>query len=497
MKRIEKVKGFLNKNKFYVIIFAAVTFISIFFPPTSDDLGWATYHGVQIFMTGFKDYNGRYLGNICALVFTRLPYLLPILKGLTFSAILYLVEKISSNNSSVFKYSAAFLMLVPTSLFKEIFVWTAGFSNYCFPVLIIFICIYLILNNRDIIGIKGFFIALSVFILGIAGQLYMEPYTICALCLSFSATVFYSVKKRRLDIMSLVYFIACVVGAVIMFSNGAYLKILNGTSKYQSLTSTDTSSISRTILNGFNSLTGIVSGKFLLGCFPAVIVIVLLSIRLLLHNSAVSTKMRKMIITFFALAVVSIIMFPIYCYITENYNEAYIFIFIMMIMLVTACGLIIHYSLEKSQKTRVLFYFALIVFQCAILCFVSPVGTRCFCVVYLLMIMIIGEMQNAAYKLRADDEKLCKKRTGFFKIALIIILVLDLIGYAVVFSSNIKKVRTVRNEVDKGNMHIVLDRTTFSFLVHTPDIEGLRESCKKEFCDYYGFPYDIEIEYRD
>ena len=91
---IDKAK---NEKSFFVLFFLSIALIAVFFSPSADDLGWATSQGQVLFENGFRNYNGRYLGNLCAVAFTRIPALLPPVKAFSLTAILFFVSKLSAN----------------------------------------------------------------------------------------------------------------------------------------------------------------------------------------------------------------------------------------------------------------------------------------------------------------------------------------------------------------------------------------------------------------
>ena len=132
------------ETKYLIFFFIAITVIAFFFPPSADDLGWATSQGWKLLENKFKDYNGRYLGNIFALIFSRIPIFLPFIKGFTLTSLLKLIQIFSYNKSKEFLIISSIFLAIPTRLFIQAFVWTAGFSNYYFSLLIIMLTLYVV-----------------------------------------------------------------------------------------------------------------------------------------------------------------------------------------------------------------------------------------------------------------------------------------------------------------------------------------------------------------
>ena len=125
------MKKLLKENKFYIIYFVAVSLLAFLFPLSGDDLTWVTSDGMNLLKNSFENYNGRYLGNISAIVLTRLDFLRPFVKGFTLTAILYFIQKFSGNSSRDFVNFSGMLLLFPSMMLIQGVVWTAGFANYC------------------------------------------------------------------------------------------------------------------------------------------------------------------------------------------------------------------------------------------------------------------------------------------------------------------------------------------------------------------------------
>lgn len=134
--------------KFYLLYFLVFTVLAFLFPPSGDDLGWATSDGLELLKNGFGNYNGRYLGNIFAIIFCRNPEILPIIKGFTLTSVLALIQKLSNNKSKEFLYISASLIAIPIPLFIQGFIWTAGFSNYFFSSMIIMFNLFLVFSKQ-------------------------------------------------------------------------------------------------------------------------------------------------------------------------------------------------------------------------------------------------------------------------------------------------------------------------------------------------------------
>lgn len=486
-----------NQNRFQFeflcFYFLAVTVISFCFPPAGDDLGWATSDGMELLQSGFKDYNGRYLGNLSALFFTRIPEVLPLIKGFTLTLILYFIQKFTCNKNKNFLYLSALLLVVSTALFKQAFVWTAGFSNYCFSALIIMLNLYLLIFKRDLTGHKKILRIILVFVFGVAGQLFMETYTVFLLIFSVALNIHHFIKHRKPETTNVVYMTACVIGAVIMFTNGIYLRAFNGEDVYQSIQLAD-KSVFDILLNGLEKLSGDVSLNLFRACFPAIISVMIFAVMIFLRGGSYRKTLLPIKILF-TVFVVSIIVSALLILATRKYDKLRVLVGIVLMYLILFCSIIVkNFKNRKSRKT-VAFYLVLITVHVVPLAFVSPIGPRCFFGIYILLILIAKEFLEE-YKAVAQN---CKSvsQTKMIKVLLAILLVADLFCYSQIFIGNNNKIEFIRCEVLKGNYTVELEHTTLRFMVHAIDAENDNAKFKRRFCEYYHLPDDIEITYKE
>lgn len=491
-KESKKIKV-LNRFdlSFYILFFLAITLIAFFFPPSADDLGWATSQGAELFRQGFKDYNGRYLGNIFALVFTRLPRTLPFIKSLTLTGVLFFIRKISCDESKEFLCLTAFLLAVPSSLFKQGFVWTAGFSNYYFSALIIVVSFYLLLFKDNLTGRKNFLRIALIFILGISGQLFMETYTIFCLVFAIVFNIYYFVKNKKIQTAAMVYFFSCVIGAIIMFTNGVYLKVLRGENTYQSVAVEK--SFAETILSLITKLFGEVSLRLVTACFPVIVIISGISIALFRKNFQKNSKKVLLTKIIFASVAIGGIALAVEFFIVKDFEILKLFAGLFLLSFFGFSSIVLSDFKNRKARNRVLIYLLMVVVQCGPLVIVSPVGTRCFAGTYLIFILAVREFFEE-YKLSYGEIKFYSEK--ILLAVLILLFSVNLFCYTQVFFANNRKIDYIRSEVQKGNYSIELESTPFNFLIYSLDVEHTSEKFKQRFCEYYHLPYEIEINYK-
>lgn len=216
----------------FVAIFYSV--ISFNLPLTGDDLTWKSDLGMDRLRDAFADYNGRYLSNVLELILVRhdpLRYLT--LTAVSFM-IVYLVNRITFRTPNAITFLATFiiLMLLPTRIFAQTYGWTAGYVNYVLSILFILIYIYYEkFHKQDQSKHK---LAL-IFILALSTQLLVEHVTLYAIFLGIAILIKDRVTSGRLSPSAITYLIGAIGGAAIMFTNGAYSRIVNKEDTYRAI----------------------------------------------------------------------------------------------------------------------------------------------------------------------------------------------------------------------------------------------------------------------
>ncbi|MBQ8783005.1 MAG: hypothetical protein IJZ57_04460 [Clostridia bacterium] len=397
----------VKENRIFIILFAVFTALFSLFPLTGDDLGWATSDGMTLLKNGFEGYNGRYLGNLCAIFFTRHDFLRPVVKSASIIFILYMLQKFTGKNEQFILLSSA-VLLVPYSPFIQSIVWSSGFFNYTFSLCFILPCFYILFRKSDLRFIP------VIVILGFCGQLFMETYTLLTLAVALGVLIIRIYKSKNIAI-PFTYFISCVSGAIMMFSNSVYRQVLGGEDKYQSKAD---------VITAFKNMFLLVPRYVLYACIPAALIIIVLLILNRKRN------------------------------------------FIMI------------------DKPKLSVYILLILGLSLPFCIVGPIGTRCFVGVNLILLLAIEMLTG-----NLDIKRLSK-------VLLIIVLCLNFIIYGVLALSNQNKIEAISQAVSRGEKQIELEHTKLYIFAHGMDDEAKNQKFLNRFCEYFGFPKDIKINFK-
>lgn len=474
------MKKFIKENNFYILFFVAIAVVACFYPPTGDDWMWGTSDGLELLRNRFVDYNGRYLGNISAIVLTRIPYLLPFIKAFVLTSIVYLIQKITGNKNRDLLYLSATLFFIPSLMLNQGIVWTAGFANYCLSSLIIMTNLYIIFFKPE----KKIWHIAVLFVLGVAGQLFMETYTLFSLMMAVCAVAYFIWKNKKPDLSSIVYLIACIAGTVIMFTNSVYAKIFTVGTKYQNVAG-KAETTTQTLLNQVNNLFEKVFSNMLIGCFPVIIVLVIICF-VKMKQSGKKSKLTvssllatlAVFLLFAVRIVVRLIKYGKVMYIKGDMGALTATVLVGIAIMVGA-------FFDKQQKQKVYLYFVMIMSTSLPFCFIGPVGARCFMPAYIMFIMMI----NTLY-----DFKNTRVMSVIYRTAAVIIFVVNLVCYISIYSDYRKKVETTREQVAQGKTVIQLEHTRLRKMVHAPD-EEQHPKDRRRFCEYHNFPDNIRFKY--
>lgn len=235
-----------TKLSFYLILFIIFGLIGFWMPLTGDDLNWGSYWGNNYFPQGhFLTYDGRYLGDLLVIVMTKVKPVAFIAYGLFSTLIIFMIQKIHDllekpKFIGLFTASimATLMIIAPKSIFRQTLGWHAGFANYVPSVIFPLFLLYLFIKNYDKKDVTYYrTITFSVFLASILTQLFAEHMTLLNCFISvviwiFFRKHFYNGARKLFNYILLGNFI----GAILMFINGAYIKILTGTDSYRHVT---------------------------------------------------------------------------------------------------------------------------------------------------------------------------------------------------------------------------------------------------------------------
>ena len=193
-----------------------------------DDWAWGSHIGLERLSNSFRNYNGRYLGNLLILALSRSHFLNAVAFALVLTLLIYLMQKAGTG---LFRSTCLFIpllfFLMPSTMFRQVFSWASGFVNYV-PSMV-FVLLFLVIIRRSMqpdAPALTVWRAAFILVTGFAGQLFVEHVTLYMVAASLLMLLVCSLIKKKLHVESLLYAISCIAGAAFMFTNGAYLNAI-------------------------------------------------------------------------------------------------------------------------------------------------------------------------------------------------------------------------------------------------------------------------------
>lgn len=430
----------INKNKlFYSIVFITLLLICYFFPYTGDDWAWGTNIGVERLLSGFKDYNGRYLGNIMVLLLTRSRILRAIIMSITLFVIPLLISKIVSNkqdkiNKNIY-LSTLLILLIPTSIFQQSISWTSGFCNYVFP--IVLILIYLLINKEIKLKKQSSNLKLSFicFMLGFAGTLFIEHMTMYAIILAIFFVIYNYMSEKKLNYCNVGFLLGTLVGFIIMFSNGAYANVLNSSDTYRSIKTNNP--IFNIASSYFDTISNyLFTNNFILNIFMSFISLKLLYDALKNENHKFKKVFYKLLMFFYVSFIIYSLFNNFYLSLFGIYKK-YIDGLISLIFLILSFVMIIFTINSKEKKQELLFYLISICLITGPLFFVTPVGPRCFFPTYIIFVLYITTL--------VDYISFSDKLIFLIKTSIVIMFLIYIFIFVNVFIVDNKRQKLIKN----------------------------------------------------
>ena len=480
----------LNKNYAIILIFLCV--LCFLFPWSGDDWAWGSSFGAELFNSFFKGYNGRYLGNLLVLALTRSRILRAVVMAGTYTALMYLTEKIAGESKGRLSMIAILLLCMPARMFAQAMAWTSGFSNYVPSIVISLLYIFLV---RDVFDCRtdhypesnrsGF--ALGVYLLlGLAGSLFIEHVTIYNLCLGVFVLVYGFIRFKRVSPTHIAFSIGSIAGAALMFSNGAYRAVAQHTDWYRSMARGLKDILDRAYTN---SIYTIIPFGFI-GCL---VLMLALCVAACLVSCVYSKKWKvwhdlslAVIVAYSALAVMGNVgkVNHVNYWRTIEIVATVLYLFAWVVFILTL-------PLESPLRMKYLLYVASAVIMDGCLLFVTPIGPRCLFGSYVFFSLLAVSLMNVALENvpKNASQVLCDALT----ICAVVCAYYIVYIYGTVAYFDNYRLEKARADVVAGNTTIQVENMIYDEYVWNgnPDSGTERE---ENFKMFYGIEPEIRIE---
>ncbi len=476
---------------FYVCIFIMLIAICYFFPYTHDDWAWGSNIGIERLSSLFKNYNGRWAGNLLVMALTRNRLLRTGVIALTFWCLFVLAKKLI--NSKRFYVSCSLIILLclmPIPVLAQSIAWTSGFANYVMPSLITIFILYLnrdIFNNNEI-KLRNLWI-IPFLLLGFVGALFVEHMTIyCVLFALFLLVVTYR-RNKHIVWPNLSFMIGTVMGTVLMFSNSGYSDVMNASDTYRTIEKGNI--LVRALKTYFGDYKDMLVNDNVI-----INILIIISLLLLLYNFYKNKKKNFSKLQDILLKCSSLILVGYLTYISfimiMGHNNPFVLsklqnVFEGCLIIAYAFAIIVVCSLtikDISRKRRVLFEIISIIVIALPLLIVTPIGPRCFFPSYFLFAILTCELLDEVFaKQKVNIDYLLKFSTISVMASLVCIY-----GYS--FKVETERINYVNDHKDvKGEL----------LLPNLPNANYMQganpasDTFKKRFKLFYGIDDEAEI----
>lgn len=454
---MKKIIDFVKKEKLSIIMILLLIAICFFFPYVHDDWAWGTSIGIERLTSLFKNYNGRWAGNILVIILTRSNLLKTIFMSLTFLLTIKFINANVDKNNKKIKYLIIFLLLlIPIPMFGQTISWVSGFTNYCVPVPII---LYIIYINRNIFDFKKYELPSKLIVvnllLGFVVSLFMEHVTIYNILLSILIVFFDKKINKKINKANIAYLIGSILGTFLMFSNGVYLSIFNAEDAYRTIEKSNI--IITAIKTYFTKLSyyGVSINR---------IINIIMPLLLIVLNS--KNKKTNLLVKIANIVIIIYLSYSAFTLIDGKFITSNLLKKVEGILIGIYCLSVIFstfYSVEsKIVRNKLLFYIGSIIILIAPLTIVTPLGPRCFYITYVFFILYVTELFNY---LNIKNNSLFE----YVKTINLIILILYFILFSQVFIKDIKRNKMIEEWRKTDKSSLVLPALPFEEYLWNPN----------------------------
>jgi len=470
----------------YFVFFLVMLYISYQLPYCHDEWKWGLDGRMQLMKEGFKDYNGRYIGNILALIITRNNWAKAFIMASGTTVALYVISAglnhtrpCGSKRQLVLLLAAAILLLsVPKAVFAQSYGWSAAYVNFVPPVnlfLVYYNLVEPLFGPGDVSYSR--FQNISVIPLAFAGQLFSEHNTIFAVFFAVFTLLFAWVTCH------MGYLFGSTAGALAMFSNSAYTNAASDADRYKKITF----SIKRMITQYTEAVSDpLFIDNWLLNLILAITIIMLL----VKHGrwNSLHTGVTA-ILGGYAFYGVWHKIYPSWTFLNSETGNRLIQAGMSLVFFV--CVIIGMWLCMEEEK-----YTAVILYVCAAaialpLLVADPIGARCFYASYLLtgaallrcLCRLIRETEETA----ADCQLILSAVTALL-LCFIFVRMFRSIGVV-----NQQRMQIIEAAIENGEDKIFLPRLPYSdyiWMTEPPD-----EEWEKWFKKFYHIPKETALQF--
>lgn len=474
-------------------VFVAFTALASQFPRSGDDWAWGSQIGIDRLDSHFGDYNGRYGGDLLVLAVTRLPIFTPVIVAAIVTLTVFLIQDLTGNRTRWgYLLTSVLFLTMPVETWRQAVVWLSGFTNYAVAGLCLLV--FLRSTKREWSGESprraGAAWLVAIFVFGFVSALFMEHVTLYLVAASILSVIAFGRRRGSLPVRGVVWAASFVIGAGVMFSNGAYRSATGAGSekRYQNIqTGGGRSAISRII----EKMTDTISAQGVTHNVTLNFVVLLLVVLLIGAPAAtVSLRLRRTVFSltgaFFALTyALPVATANLHLQLRARALNGVAAV-ILLAILVCVTLLIVR---DLDRRFQILVCCGSIIVVMGPLLVVNPVGPRCFYPTYLVFLLIVNLL---AREFSERQESLSLERLVPFLGALTVgLFATSIMIYGIIQHDANRRIADIREQVDQGAKAVTVEQLPFIGYVHYPDPSNAL--LVERFKLYYNLPADLKI----
>ena len=380
-----------------VVIIVSFALLANLFPYSGDDWAWGSQIGIDRLSTFFVDYNGRYAGNLAVLALTRSSAAVAVTMAVAVAAIVFLVLHLARFRTITgYALVYALVLAMPVDVWRQGIAWTSGFSNYTLAtvsMLGVIIAVRTLLQRTPERPAHPVLEGVALLLLAFVGQLFIEHVTLMVVAVTSGGVAWSLMRHRGVSPGMWCLFAGSMLGAIAMFSNGAYRRALSGESTYQKI-GQSTGTRADQMLISLDSIIG-PYGVTLNTALNVVLLVVLAVVAVgRARDSRGSVRLTLGIVGVFAVVAGALVLWVVP---REAPKLASTGIVSLLLMLLTL-GVAVVTVPDRSARRLLLFVAAAFVVLVAPLLVVKPLGPRCFVPSYVLLLVAVAVLARVGVR---------------------------------------------------------------------------------------------------
>lgn len=499
MKNFVKV----DKKSIYsgMILFALFALLATQFPYSGDDWAWGSSIGIERLESLFREYNGRYAGNLLVLLLTRSKLLQVILVAGAMLFICFAAKLFhkSAGLVTVF-FSACLLLLVPKQIFVQALSWTSGYTNYVPPILLIIVYFIMVRNIFDEKKLSyPKYYPWIVFFMGFVGALFMENLTLYGLAISFLMIAYVRIVFRKFFTVHIAHFAGCLSGAFLMFTNTAYLNIANNSDTYRS------TALSKGILKTIVSHCKVIVEQFFINNIPMLTVISVLCVVLTVLYMKTCSDTRRKHLAWGSLCFNVLCLTILYAKHGFSYwvvavgnpqssNLTVLFqVMVAFLYCITVLTTVWTCVTDKTYLWKLILLLISVPIVIVPLLVVNPIGPRCFFPPYVLLIVFCATLLQYILEKTRAGEVVNQGIMLAFAAAGAAMFLFFMSIYGTIHSYDVKRAEYVQKQVEQGCETITVCKLPYTSYVWYGD--PTTEPWGKRFKLFYGLEEKTELTF--